>query len=79
MPVDLTPELAALRTKTELPVALGFGLKTPADVARAFWYGADIAIVGSAISGAVESGLEHGDPVESAACLITALAAEVPA
>ena len=39
--------LARCRAATPLPLALGFGIKTPADV-RALWGLADIAIVGTA-------------------------------
>ncbi|MEL4013096.1 tryptophan synthase subunit alpha [Dryocola clanedunensis] len=40
-------EIARLKTLTSLPVALGFGLKSPSDVAQAYRQGADIAIIGS--------------------------------
>jgi tryptophan synthase alpha chain len=76
-PPDASPEIAALRGKTALPVALGFGLKTPRDVRGAFAMGCDIAIVGSAVSAALESGLAGGDPVGPARTLIAALNAEV--
>ncbi|MCU0911288.1 MAG: tryptophan synthase subunit alpha [Rhodobacteraceae bacterium] len=76
-PPDASPEIAALRGKTALPIALGFGLKTPGDVRGAFAMGCDIAIVGSAVSAALESGLGAGDPVGAASALIAALNAEV--
>lgn len=73
---DVSPELEALHSKTHLPLALGFGLKQPRDVAASFAMGCDIAIVGSAISAAVETGMSTGDPVTPARTLIAALNAE---
>ena len=73
-PADLTCQIDALRAHSALPVALGFGLKTPGDVGRAFNAGCDIAIVGSAVSGVVEQALNAGlDPVEEAAAFIADL------
>lgn len=43
----ISREISRLKTLTDLPVALGFGLKSAADVAAAYGQGADIAIVGS--------------------------------
>ncbi|WP_269584448.1 tryptophan synthase subunit alpha [Roseibium sp. Sym1] len=68
-----------LKLRTRLPIALGFGLKTPANVSDAFSMGCDIAIVGSAVSAAVESGIRTGDPVRPARELMEALNAGVPA
>lgn len=73
------PEIAALQQITDLPVALGFGLKTRADVAAAFGAGARIAIVGSALSAAVEAGLGQPDPLAPARALLTDLVAALPA
>lgn len=73
---DLTADLAGLRARTDLPLALGFGLKTAADVAAAFGMGCDIAIVGSAISAAIESGIGLGDPAGPAIDLIAELSTE---
>ncbi len=71
---DVARDLRLLRRLTDLPLALGFGLRTGADVTRAFARGADIAIVGSAISAAIESALDDGcDPVAAAAGLISRL------
>lgn len=61
---DIDQVLAMLRPKTDLPLALGFGLRTGADVTKAFGDGADIAIVGSAISAAIERGIK-GHKVEA--------------
>lgn len=79
-PADLTCQIEALRAHTPLPIALGFGLKTPSDVGRAFAAGADIAIVGSAVSGIVENALAAGlDPVEETAAFIEILNLETKA
>lgn len=76
MAADLSTIIGAMRAQTSLPIAIGFGLKTPAHVAAAFRMGCDIAIVGSAVSAAVEQGLSTGDPVGLARDLIGALNAE---
>lgn len=78
-PAPPGPEIAALTQITPLPVALGFGLKTRADVAAAFASGARIAIVGSALSAAVEAGLGQADPLAPARALLTDLVAALPA
>jgi tryptophan synthase alpha chain len=75
---DVGPAIAALRARTSLPVALGFGLKTGADVAAAFEAGCDIAIVGSAIAAAVEAGLGSATPLAPAQALLRELAQAVP-
>ena len=52
---DLESYLARCRQATELPLAVGFGIKTPADVQ--FLVGkADIAVVGSQSLAALEAG-----------------------
>ncbi len=52
---DVSGELQTFRTETDLPLAVGFGLKTGTDVRSAIRMGADIAIVGSAVAAAVEA------------------------
>lgn len=47
---------SARATGTEAPLVVGFGLRSPDDVARALRAGADGAIVGSAIVGAITDG-----------------------
>lgn len=73
---NISPEIALIRRATDLPVALGFGLKTGADVASAFGAGSDIAIVGSAMSHAVERGIGMASPLAHARNLLRELAAE---
>ncbi len=75
-PGDITTAIAAIKAQTDMPVALGFGLKTPADVAGAFAAGADIAIVGSAISAAVEAGIGTPETLAPVMRLLAALQME---
>ena len=73
--------VARLRRHTDLPVAVGFGIKTPeqaAEVARV----ADAAVVGSAIVGRIAASLDPGgDPrpglVDDVSAFVSALAAGV--
>lgn len=73
--------VARLKRHTDLPVAVGFGIKTPAqaaEVARA----ADAAVVGSALVGAIARGLDEAGVAtpacrENALALVRALAAGV--
>lgn len=75
-PEDLRTQITALRSQSKLPIALGFGLRTANDVARAFAAGSDIAIVGSAIAAEIEAALLAGQcPVTSAGDFIAALQA----
>ena len=45
---EVAPEVARIKAKTDLPVIVGFGIKTP-EAARAVAQVADGAVVGSAI------------------------------
>lgn len=54
---DVGARIATLRAATELPIAVGFGIKTPeqaADIARV----ADAAVVGSALVERIREGLD---------------------
>ena len=75
---SLGNRITDLKTRTKLPIALGFGLKTPADIAQAFLLGCDIVIVGSAVSSAIERGIASGNPVSHVRELIETMNAEVP-
>ena len=76
-PSDLKCQIDALRAHTPCPIALGFGLRSPGDVGRAFDAGSDIAIVGSAVAGQVEAALKTGGcPIASAGDFIAALQKE---
>ena len=71
-PVD--PErLAVIRAAARAPVAVGFGIRTPADAAR-FAAVADGVVVGTALVDQVAAGSPAGAPARVAA-LVTALAA----
>ncbi|MDR0284402.1 MAG: tryptophan synthase subunit alpha [Propionibacteriaceae bacterium] len=59
---DIAPIVAAIRAETEVPVAVGFGISTPAQ-ARAMAAQADGVIVGSAI---VRLIAEHGEAADDA-------------
>jgi tryptophan synthase alpha chain len=52
--VGLVRAIDALRTGTDAPIAVGFGVRTAADVARVHRLGADAAIVGTAAVAEVE-------------------------
>jgi tryptophan synthase alpha chain len=71
-PVD-PARLAAIRAAARAPVAVGFGIRTPADAAR-FAAVADGVVVGTALVDQVAAGAPEGAPARVAA-LVTALAA----
>jgi tryptophan synthase alpha chain len=59
--VDVKAQLAGLKRATPLPVAVGFGIKTPSQ-ARAIAQAADGVVVGSALVNAVQESLgRHGE------------------
>ena len=58
--VDVAPEVARIKSKTDLPVIVGFGITTP-DVAQAIAEVADGAVVGSAIVAQVAEGKPVSD------------------
>ncbi|SDS32642.1 tryptophan synthase subunit alpha [Actinoplanes derwentensis] len=60
---DLSVSVAALRTGTTAPIAVGFGVRTPQDVAAVRATGADGVIVGSAGVARVETALAEGRDV----------------
>jgi tryptophan synthase alpha chain len=74
---SLAGAVAAVRAATKLPVAVGFGIKTPAMAAEVAQI-ADGVVVGSAlvdeIAKAAQSG---GDPVKAAAAFCASLAAAI--
>ena len=57
---DVGPEVARIKAKTDLPVIVGFGIKTP-DAAEAIAKIADGAVVGSAIVEKIGAGESVGD------------------
>ena len=63
-----------LRARTDVPVAVGFGIETGADVRGVWAAGADAAIVGSAGVARLERSLRAGaDPVEGMRCFLDEL------
>ncbi|UAK23902.1 tryptophan synthase subunit alpha [Sphingomonas nostoxanthinifaciens] len=63
-----------LKAATELPVAVGFGVRTP-DQARAIGAVADGVVVGSAIIDVIESAAKEGrDPAPGVEALVSSLA-----
>ncbi len=72
-PADVGARVAALKARTDLPVCVGFGIKTGAQ-AEAIARVADGAVVGSVLVEAVREALETGaDPVEAVASLVRGL------
>lgn len=59
----LKPTVDRVRRASELPVAVGFGISTPAQVAEVWQY-ADAAVVGSAIVKEIEAHLGQPDVIE---------------
>lgn len=59
-PAALAPLIGELRARGDAPVALGFGLRGPADHRAAFEAGADMTITGSALTALIARNL--GDP-----------------
>lgn len=73
----LRERVAALRGMTDLPIACGFGIATPEQVAgvvRSDAAGADAAIVGSAlVKRMARATVERGDPVDAAESFVRSL------
>ncbi|MBQ2260058.1 MAG: tryptophan synthase subunit alpha [Loktanella sp.] len=66
---SVAPEVARIKAKTDLPVIVGFGIKTP-EAARAVAQVADGAVVGSAIVDRIAA----GDSVAEVLAFVAALA-----
>lgn len=81
LPADLRDGVAALRSQTDKPICVGFGISRPEHVASVCEI-ADGAIVGSAIVRRLNEGLAQQQPqeqlVDSVVALIGELAAAVP-
>jgi tryptophan synthase alpha chain len=56
-PKDVHAKVASIKKSTTLPVAVGFGVKTP-EQAKAIGQGADGVVVGSALVSAIETSLD---------------------
>lgn len=68
-PADVAPEVARIKAKTDLPVIVGFGIKTP-DAAQGIAEIADGAVVGSAIVDQIA----QGKPVAEVLSFVKSLA-----
>ena len=66
---DVAPEVARIKSQTELPVIVGFGIRTP-EASRAIAAIADGAVVGSAIV----SEMAAGKPVQEVLAFVKSLA-----
>ncbi|MGV6811956.1 MAG: tryptophan synthase subunit alpha [Brevirhabdus sp.] len=66
---DVAPEVARIKSSTDLPVIVGFGIRTP-ETSREIASVADGAVVGSAIVGA----LAEGKPVDEVLGFVKSLA-----
>jgi tryptophan synthase alpha chain len=66
----VAPVIASLRPHTSVPIAVGFGVRTAADVRAVHAAGADAAIVGSSFVAALETA---PDPVAAARSFVAAL------
>ena len=72
----LEPVLQTLRARTDIPIAVGFGVKTKSDIEALGAVGADAAIVGSACVACVADALANGrDVVEDFQALLVELGA----
>jgi tryptophan synthase alpha chain len=68
----LSAVIARTSARTDVPVAVGFGIATPEQAAAAAAAGADGVIVGSRL---VRAAGEASDPVEAVGALVRELAA----
>ncbi len=66
---DVEEKVRELRTVTDLPIGVGFGISTPAQAARVAEF-ADAIAVGSAISMTIEAHLATGDAVAAVGELV---------
>ncbi len=57
----IEPHIAEIKSKTDLPVAIGFGIKTPEDVSNFAKIG-DAVVVGSAIVNTIANDIKNADP-----------------
>jgi tryptophan synthase alpha chain len=65
--------LKRIKTMTDKPVAVGFGISTPDQAAQVAQWGADGVIVGSALVKVIEENSSSADLVEKSAAFVKAL------
>ena len=76
---DIEAAVTRIRSHTDLPVAVGFGIKTP-EQARAVANVADAAVVGSALVNLVRDNLDsHGDATPECADAVLSLVRDLAA
>ena len=76
LPADLTDSVARIRQATDLPVAVGFGISTPEQVAAVCRI-ADGAIVGSAVVNIIAGAPDDDSLLEQVGQFVSGLAAAV--
>lgn len=69
---DLAAKVGTLRTVTDLPIGVGFGISTPAQAREVAGY-ADAIVVGSAISQLIEQHANSDDLVEVVSAFVATL------
>lgn len=71
-PESIRPHIEQIRRHTKLPIAIGFGVRTPEDV-KALSSVGDAVVVGSAIVQTIEANLKAGDVFDFVAAQVAAL------
>ena len=69
---DLSAHMRELRSVTDLPIGVGFGISTPAQAAEVATI-ADAVVVGSAISLLIEAHIKSGDVIDAVGGLVGAM------
>lgn len=77
-PEIVRASVATIKRSTDLPVAVGFGVRTPQQ-AKAIGRGADAVVVGSALVTAVQGSLEDGKATAATVPAVLALVRELGA
>lgn len=70
---EITPQIAAIKEQSKMPVAIGFGIKTPEDAAN---FGAigDAIVVGSSIVQTIADNADKADLIEKVTAQVKELA-----
>ncbi|MEM6603513.1 MAG: tryptophan synthase subunit alpha [Pseudomonadota bacterium] len=74
---DLTARIQHIKKYTDLPLAVGFGIKTPEDVRQTVMAGADAVVVGSAIVDRVGRA-ESDDDIQKTMDFVKSLSSMLP-
>ncbi len=70
---SIQESLQRIKTMTDKPVAVGFGISTPDQAAQVAQWGADGVIVGSALVKVIEENGSSADLIEKSAAFVKAL------